>query len=124
MGTKLQTKRGASLYAFWDDRITKQIDAQLASHDDKTLVNLASNEYFKSVKTSQLPGKVLTPAFKEMRDGKPKMISFLAKRARGMMARFIIENRIEHPEALKGFEEGGYTYDASLSDDSTWTFVR
>ncbi len=124
MGTKLTTKRGASLYAFWDDRITQQINAQLADHKDKTLINLASNEYFKSVKKGQLPGPVLTPAFKEMRDGKPKMISFMAKKARGMMARFIIDNRLDQPEYLKSFNMGGYTYDASLSNDTTWTFIR
>ena len=124
MGTKLQTERGRSLYAFWDDKITRQINAQLAHHKDKTLINLASNEYFNSVKRAQLPGPVLTPAFKEMRDGKPKMISFLAKKARGMMARFIIDNRIETPEELKAFNMGGYAYDSASSDDTTWTFIR
>ncbi len=124
MGTRLETDRGKSLYEFWGDRITDQIRAQLASHQDKTVINLASNEYFKSVKPKALPGSILTPAFKELRDGKPKMISFMAKRARGMMARYIIDNRIEDPQALKDFSTGGYTFDQSLSDESTWTFIR
>jgi len=124
MGTRLKTGRGKSLYEFWGDRITDQIRAQLEKHEDATLVNLASNEYFKSVRTNALPGKVITPAFKEVRDGKPKMISFMAKRARGMMARYIIDNRIETPEALKEFDMGGYTYRSDLSDDATWTFTR
>ncbi|MGB0640871.1 MAG: YaaA family protein, partial [Myxococcota bacterium] len=124
MGTRLETDRGANLYAFWGDRITDQIRATLAGHTDQTLVNLASNEYFKSVKIKSLPGAVITPAFKEIRDGKPKMISFLAKKARGMMARHIIENRLESPEGLKSFTSGGYAYDEALSTDTTWTFTR
>ena len=124
MGTRLQTTRGKSLYEFWGSRITEQISAQLELHSDKTLVNLASNEYFKSVKAKELPGPILTPAFKELRDGKPKMISFMAKRARGMMARYIIDNRIENPAELKNFNSGGYSFAEDLSDDSTWTFIR
>jgi cytoplasmic iron level regulating protein YaaA (DUF328/UPF0246 family) len=124
MGTRLKTRRGPSLYAFWGDRICRQIENQLQSHTNPTLVNLASNEYFKSVQAKTLQGSVLTPAFKEMRDGKAKMISFMAKRARGMMARYIIENRIDEPEALKEFTMGGYEYAPSMSDESTWTFIR
>lgn len=124
MGTRLKTPRGKSLYEFWGDRITRQIDAQLEGHTDRTLVNLASNEYFKSIQVKDLQGSVLTPAFKEMRDGKPKMISFLAKKARGMMARYIIENRIENTEALKEFTMGGYAFDPASSDANNWTFIR
>jgi len=124
MGTRLKTARGKSLYEFWGVRITKQIQAQLGSHKNPTLVNLASNEYFKSVQVKALPGQVLTPAFKEIRDGKPKMISFMAKKARGMMARYIIDNRVEEPEGLKQFDGGGYTYAPELSDNATWTFTR
>ena len=124
MGTRLKTDRGSNLYAFWGDRITKQIQSTLEGHADQTLVNLASNEYFKSVNTKALPGVVITPAFKEIRDGKPKMISFLAKKARGMMARYIIENRLESPEEIKGFTTAGYAYDQELSTETTWTFTR
>ena len=124
MGTRLKTARGKSLYEFWGDRITAQIRTQLDGHKDPTLVNLASNEYFKSVQINQLPGPVITPAFKEIRDGKEKMISFMAKRARGMMARYIIDHRIEDPRDLQKFEMGGYAYRPDLSDDKTWTFTR
>ena len=124
MGTKLKTERGKSLYEFWGNRITTQIQAQLENHKDPTLVNLASNEYFKSVQTKALPGTVITPAFKEVRDGKPKMISFMAKRARGMMARYIIDHRIESPDGLKQFDVDGYAFTPDLSDETTWTFIR
>ena len=124
MGTKLRTREGADLYAFWDDKIASAIEDDLEGHDDRTVVNLASNEYFKSVKTGELPGTVITPAFKEIREGKAKMISFMAKRARGMMARFIVEGRLDRPEGMKDFTSGGYRYDPSLSTDATWTFTR
>ena len=124
MGTKLKTGRGTTLYQFWGERITQQLSAQLAAHDDPTVINLASNEYFKSVQAKALPGQVITPAFKEMRDGKAKMISFMAKRARGMMARHIIEHRLERPEDIKGFTAGGYQFDEASSTDTTWTFIR
>ena len=124
MSTRLKTKRGSTLYAFWGDRITAQIGSTLSQHEDQTLINLASNEYFKSVKTEELPGTVITPAFKEIRDGKPKMISFMAKKARGMMARYIIEQRLDRPEGMKDFQVGGYRYDSGLSTDTTWAFTR
>ena len=124
MGTKLKTRRGSTLYQFWGERITEQLRTQLADHTDPTVINLASNEYFKSVQAKALPGQVITPAFKEMRDGKAKMISFMAKRARGMMARHIIENRFERPEEIKGFTAGGYQFDADSSTETTWTFIR
>ena len=124
MGTKLKTPRGTTLYQFWGERITEQLSAQLVNHTDPTVINLASNEYFKSVQAKALPGQVITPAFKEMRDGKAKMISFMAKKARGMMARHIIENRLEQPEDIKGFNSGGYTFDAESSTETVWTFIR
>lgn len=124
MGTKLKTGRGNTLYQFWGERITQQLSHQLAAHADPTIINLASNEYFKSIQTKALPGQVITPAFKELRDGKAKMISFMAKKARGMMARHIIENRIDHPEDIKGFTSGGYRFDEESSTESTWTFIR
>ena len=124
MGTRMKNSRGGNLYEFWGDRITRQISGRMADQEDQTLVNLASNEYFKSVKTGELPGTVITPAFKEIRDGNAKMISFMAKRARGMMARFIVEGRLDRPEGMKDFTSGGYRYDPSLSTDTTWTFTR
>ena len=124
MGTRLSTERGTNLYQFWGSRITAQINDWLSDHADQSIINLASNEYFKSIHTDALPGQVITPAFKEMRDGKAKMISFLAKKARGMMARHIIAHRITEPDALKAFNDGGYTFDPSSSTDTTWTFIR
>jgi len=124
MGTRMKTRRGTNLYDFWGDRITKQIKERLAEHEDQTVVNLASIEYFKSVKPDALAGAVITPSFKEMRDGKPKMISFLAKKARGMMARHIIDGRIDRPEGLKDFVTEGYRFDAASSTETTWSFIR
>jgi len=124
MGTRLKNRRGKDLYAFWGDRITDQINERLADHSDRTLVNLASSEYFKAVRPAALDSDVVTPAFKEIRDGRPRMISFLAKRARGLMARYIIENRIEQPENMKTFDAEGYRYDPALSTETTWTFTR
>jgi cytoplasmic iron level regulating protein YaaA (DUF328/UPF0246 family) len=124
MGTRMKTPRGANLYAFWGDRITKQITERLAEHEDQTVVNLASIEYFKSVKRDALTGAVITPSFKEMRDGKLKMISFMAKKARGMMARHIIDGRIDRPEGLKDFKMEDYRFDAATSTDTTWSFIR
>ena len=124
MGTRMKTRRGTNLYDFWGDRITKQIKERLAEHEDQTVVNLASIEYFKSVKPDALAGAVITPSFKEMRDGKPKMISFMAKKARGMMARHIIDGRIDRPEGLKDFATEGYQFDAASSTESTWSFIR
>lgn len=124
MGTRMKTRRGTNLYEFWGDRITQQIQERLAEHEDQTVVNLASIEYFKSVKPNVLGSAVITPSFKEMRDGKLKMISFLAKKARGMMARHIIDGRIDRPEGLKDFETDGYRYDAASSTDTTWSFIR
>ncbi len=124
MGTRMKTRRGTNLYDFWGDRITKQIKERLAEHEDQTVVNLASIEYFKSVKPNALAGAVITPSFKEMRDGKLKMISFMAKKARGMMARHIIDGRIDRPEGLKDFVTEGYRFDAASSTETTWSFIR
>jgi len=124
MGTRLQNPRGKDLYAFWGDRITTAINRALEGHAEPVLVNLASNEYFKSVKKKELRAEVITPVFKELKDGKAKVIGLMAKRARGMMARYIVEKRIESPKALKKFKEGGYRYVAAESTDTEWVFRR
>ena len=124
MGTKLKTQRGKNLYQFWGDRITDALSDRVVDHEDKTIINLASVEYFKSVKTTALPGPVITPVFKELRDGGPKIISFMAKRARGMMARHIIAGRIDRPEGLRAFTEGDYRFDSESSTDTVYTFTR
>ena len=124
MKTRLKNDRGENLYQFWDDRITKSINRELKKQKEPVLVNLASNEYFKSVKPKLLEGRLLNIIFKETKAGKTRVVAIFAKRARGMMADYIIRNRIEKPEDLKKFKLGGYKFDKSLSDDKQWTFER
>jgi hypothetical protein len=124
MKTKLKNARGDNLYQFWDDRITKSINKALKKQQEPVLVNLASNEYFKSVKPRLLEGRLLNINFKETKDGKTRVVAIFAKRARGMMADYIIRNRIEDPEDIKKFKLGGYRFDKTLSDDKQWTFER
>jgi cytoplasmic iron level regulating protein YaaA (DUF328/UPF0246 family) len=124
MKTKLPNARGDNLYQFWGDRITDELNRELEQQKQPVLVNLASNEYFKSVKPKKLKGRVLNINFKETREGKTRVVAIFAKRARGMMADYILRNRIEDPEDIKQFREGGYRFSRQLSDDSQWTFVR
>lgn len=124
MGTRLKTRRGKDLYAFWGDRIRQRIEAHVSGHERPVLVNLASQEYFKATRPKDLRLRTVTPSFYEMRPGGPKMISFLAKKARGMMARYMIVNRIEEPEALKGFDREGYAFDPDGSEGDSWRFIR
>lgn len=128
MGTKLSNPAGKDLYAFWGNTITDAINRELSDHQNTEIVNLASNEYFKSVKPRQLSGKLITPVFKDEKNGKFKIISFYAKKARGLMARYMIENRIDNPEELKSFDLAGYSYSAEESVENasgaTWVFKR
>lgn len=124
MGTKLATEDAKNLYEFWDLKITDALNKQLKAIDSDTLVNLASNEYFKSVKPAKLKARVITPAFKEYKNGEYKMISFFAKKARGLMARYLIENEISDVNSLKDFNSEGYTFKPSLSDESNLVFTR
>lgn len=124
MGTRLATRRGPDLYAFWGDRITDELKRRLEGHADPTLVNLASHEYFSAVRPERLAAAVITPRFLEVRDGKARVLAFYAKKARGRMARWAIERRVEHAEALKGFDHDGYRFDPGASDEHTWTFHR
>ena len=124
MGTRLSNPRGKDLYAFWDDKLAKQINAITVDHKDRSLINLASHEYFKSVKKDVLDGPVITPVFKEVKAGVGKVIGFSAKRARGMMARYMINNRLEKPEDLKSFDMDGYRYQKDQSNDNEWVFTR
>ena len=124
MKTRLKNDRGENLYQFWGDRITKSINKELKKQKDPVLVNLASNEYFKSVKPKLLEGRLLNINFKETKAGKTRVVAIFAKRARGMMADYIIRNRIEKPEDLKKFKLGGYKFNKGLSDDKQWTFER
>ncbi len=124
MGTRFANERGKNLYEFWDDRIAKAIDKDLKTHEHPVLINLASNEYFKAVPAKFLKAPVITPVFQDVKDGRARVISFLAKKARGMMARYVVDNRLVEPESLKMFSGGGYRYDAASSDDSRWIFSR
>ncbi|MDA1155271.1 MAG: peroxide stress protein YaaA [Proteobacteria bacterium] len=124
MGSKLKTRRGASLYEYWGDTIAKALNARAADVGTDLLVNCASQEYFGAVDRKALKLRVITPSFMEVKDDKPRIVSFFAKRARGAMARFIVENRLTDAQAIKDFTSGGYAYDANLSDGDTWVFVR
>ena len=124
MKTKLKNDRGENLYQFWYDRITNSINKELKKQKEPVLVNLASNEYFKSVKPKLLDGRLLNINFKETKAGKTRVVAIFAKRARGMMADYIIRNRVERPEDLKKFKLGGYKFNKALSDDKQWTFER
>ena len=124
MKTRLANPRGDNLYQFWGESITDSLNRELAKQDHAVLVNLASNEYFKSVKPKLLKGRLLTINFKETKNGKTRIVAIFAKRARGMMADYILRNRIEDPEDLKKFRLGGYRYSKADSDENQWTFVR
>jgi len=124
MKTKLKNGRGDNLYQFWDERITNSLNKELKKQQEAVLVNLASNEYFKSVKPKLLEGRLLNINFKETKEGKTRIVAIFAKRARGMMTDYIIRNRIERPEDLKKFKQGGYKFNKALSDDKQWTFER
>lgn len=124
MGTKLHNPRGKDLYAFWGNRVTETLNQALSTQDAPVLVNLASNEYFKSVKPKALQGRIITPVFKDWKNGQYKIISFFAKKARGLMCRYAIKNRISDAEQLKHFDLAGYQYDATLSSGDSWVFTR
>lgn len=124
MGTKLANPRGTNLYQFWGDIITDKLNAALAEQGDNILVNLASNEYFKSVKPKKLDAQLITPVFKDCKNGNYKVISFYAKKARGMMARYIIDNKINSVEDLKKFDVAGYYFVPSESTDKELVFKR
>lgn len=124
MKTRLPNTRGDNLYQFWGDSITETLNKQLENQREAVLVNLASNEYFKSVKPKKLKGRLLSINFKETKDGKTRTVAIFAKRARGMMADYILRNRIEKPEEIKEFKLGGYRFSKALSDEKQWTFVR
>ena len=124
MGKKLDNDRGSNLYQFWGDIITEHLNTAIEAQGDNVLINLASNEYFKSVKKKSIKAEVITPAFKDWKNGQYKMISFFAKKARGLMARYIIENQITDVEQLKGFDVAGYQYSTELSKANDWVFTR
>lgn len=124
MGTRFANDAGKDLYAFWGDLITEKLNEEIAAQKHKVLVNLASNEYFRSVKPEQLDVPVITPVFKDWKNGQYKIISFYAKKARGLMCRYAIDQKISTVEQLKGFDYEGYAYNESMSSDTEWVFIR
>ncbi|ARU95197.1 peroxide stress protein YaaA [Tatumella citrea] len=124
MGIKLANPQGKDLYSFWGDRLTKVLNEALAEQGDDVLINLASDEYFKAVKPKQLAGKIIKPVFLDEKNGKFKVISFYAKKARGLMSRYIIRNRLTTPEQLTGFDSEGYFFDGAASDGQELVFKR
>jgi len=123
MGTKFENSRGKDLYAFWGTKITDELN-RLLKADDGVLVNLASNEYFKSVLKKELDAHLITPQFKDWKNGQYKMISFYAKKARGLMCRYAIQNNITQADDLKGFDLQGYRFSEEQSDADNWVFLR
>jgi len=124
MGTKLTNSRGKNLYEFWGSRITEKINETLEDHKEKTVVHLASQEYFKSIQRKQLRAQVITPVFLERKEGRSRTLFLFAKRARGMMARFAIQQRLDQAEGLKDFTEGGYQFQSEQSSADRWVFER
>ena len=124
MGTKFASKRGMNLYDYWDDSLSNHIKKELMEHKENVVLNCASLEYFKAIDRPSLDVNVITPQFKDMKNGEYKMISFFAKKARGMMARFIIQNRIENVNEILSFDLGGYSYNKSLSTPNQPVFTR
>lgn len=124
MGTRLENPKGKDLYAFWGNTVTDALNRTIADRQAKVLVNLASEEYFKSVKSKQLSVPVITPVFEDWKNGKYKIISFFAKRARGLMARYAAVKGITDPEKLKAFNVDGYKFDKKASSANEWVFRR
>jgi uncharacterized protein len=124
MGTKFGVGRAKDLYTFWGDKITKNLQKTIDESGSKILVNLASNEYYKSIGSKKLDAEIVTPAFKDMKNGEYKMISFFAKKARGLMTRFILEQNIENAVDLQAFDAEGYVFNPRLSKPGAPVFTR
>ena len=124
MGTKLDNPRGDNLYQFWGNIITDELNKAISDQDDEVLINLASNEYFKAVNKKLLKATIITPQFKDWKNGQYKMISFFAKKARGLMARYIIQNQLTDINQLKNFDLSGYQYNQELTKGNDWVFTR
>lgn len=124
MGTRLANSRGVNLYDFWADKLACLINADMPENEVPELINLASNEYFKALKLSVLSSQVITPIFKDYKNGQYKIISFYAKKARGMMVNYALSHKITQAEQLKNFDRAGYRYAEELSDAKQWIFIR
>jgi cytoplasmic iron level regulating protein YaaA (DUF328/UPF0246 family) len=124
MGLKLNSKKTKTLYQFWGEKITDGLNSHLEEHEKPVLVNLASNEYFKSVYRNNLKCRLITPEFRDLKNGKYKIIQFFAKKARGLMVRYAIDHSIRKPEDLKNFDYDGYAFNSELSHSDNWIFSR
>ena len=124
MGTQFENKQGKDLYEFWGSKLTEQINKDLKSAKSKYLINLASNEYFKSLQAEDIDAEIIVPVFKDFKNGKYKIISFYAKKARGLMSAYIIKNRLKKPEDIKSFNVDGYKFSKSESNGNNWVFLR
>jgi len=124
MGTKFANSRGKNLYEFWDMLLTDTLNKEFSNEKEPVLINLASNEYFKAIKVKSLQAEIITPVFKDWKNGQYKMISFYAKKARGLMAAYIIKNRLKDPEQLKCFDSEGYYFSQEQSTGNEWFFLR
>ncbi len=124
MGIKLKNPKGKNLYEFWGTQVSDLLNTDLKKHKNRTLINLASHEYFRSVKKKALNAQIITPQFRDWKNGQYKMIGFFAKKARGMMSRYVICERLTDPENLKSFTMGGYKFNQKLSSESDWVFTR
>ena len=124
MGTKLKNSRGKNLYEFWGTSITEALNKDLARSKNPVLVNLASVEYFKSIQPALLKAQIVTPTFKEQKNGTFKQVTFFAKKARGLMTSFIIQNQLEDVEDIKTFNLEGYRFNMALSEEDDWVFTR
>ncbi len=124
MGSRLKTRRGTNLYQYWRDQIAKALNAQAEDVGTDVLVNCASQEYFGAVDPKALKLRVITPQFFELKNGEPRIVSFFAKKARGSMARYVMQNRLRDPEDLLGFDLGGFAFDPGLSTSDKPAFVN
>ena len=124
MSTQLKNRIGKNLYEFWSEKLSRSLSNELKDHKEKIIINCASVEYFKSIDNKGLNASVITPIFKDIKNGTPKIISFFAKKARGMMARYIIQNHINNPDDIIKFDFGGYSFNSSLSTPLEPVFTR
>lgn len=124
MGRALSNPEGKNLYAFWGEKLARTITSTVKSHDHPVVINLASNEYFTAAKADRIKAQIITPVFRDIKDGKARTLSFFAKKARGAMARAIVVNRIENPDDLKTIKIDGYTYREDMSKGDSWVFAR
>ncbi len=124
MGTRLATPCGEDLYQFWGQRLTRAINEAIAEQRQPVLVNLASNEYFEAIDPNAVEARIITPVFKDLKNGRYKFLSFYAKKARGLMARYIIDHRVSSLKALREFDVAGYYFSESQSRDDHWVFLR